>query len=110
MNAEASLAVADDTRPLRMNDVGPYAEITHRPNPRGLVIVFMPTLVATLWRAEMHKGGELTPEEVLRIRDRCNVFVTVPDAARAAEDRRGYPDLDPTNPYASWQHRKCRGV
>jgi len=108
MGPEASPTLGRAGAALQLNDVGPYAEISRRPNPRSLVIVFMPSLVATLLRAEAKKGGGLTADEVLRIRDACNVFVTVPPAARAVEQRRGYPDLDPEEPYEGWLRRGRR--
>lgn len=108
MQAEAIPVVGQGDGPLRMNDVGPFAEMCRRPNPRRLVFVFVPSLLATLWRAEGHKGADLTAEEVARIRDEANGFVTVPLAARAAEKRRGYPDLDPAVAYEEWRRRRPR--
>src|SRR5262245_57533176 len=64
MGPEASPTLEQAGAALQLNDVGPYAEISRRPNPRSLVIVFMPSLVATLLRAEAKKGGGLTADEV----------------------------------------------
>src|SRR5947208_271386 len=102
MVTEQEAVPGQDHGPVQMNDVGPYVQMSRRPNPKGLVLVFVPSLVATLRRAEASKGAALTEEEVLRIRDGCNVFGTVPLAALAVERRRGYPDLDPAAPYEGW--------
>jgi hypothetical protein len=93
----------DDTlQPLAINDTGRYVELTKRPLPEGLVLVFVPSLAAILTRAEQLKGAELTREEVFRIRDQCTMLVSTPDGAQAIEDRRGYADLDLLDPWSSW--------
>jgi hypothetical protein len=67
-----------------------------------LVLLFMPSLAALADGAEQLKGAPLTREELLRIRDRAVVLVSEPEPARAVEERRGYADMDPADPWANW--------
>jgi hypothetical protein len=89
-------------RSLTVSDTGRFADLVRRPLPEGLVLVFVPSLAAILTRARDLKGAELTRDEVVRIRDESAVLVTLPQAARAIEERRGYADLDPSEPWESW--------
>jgi hypothetical protein len=95
---------------LQVSETGRYAEVSRRPLPEGLLLVFVPSLVALLTRAEELKGGALTRDEVLRIRDASNVLVTTPPAARAIEERRGYSDLDAAEPWEGWLRLNQRGA
>jgi hypothetical protein len=90
-------------RPLKEGDHGAYGELAGRTLPEGLVLVFMPSLVALLARAEQLKGAPLTEEQVIRIRDAAQVVVTLPQPAAAVEERRGYADVAPANVWESWQ-------
>ncbi len=68
-----------------------------------LLIVPVPSLLATLLRAEKDKGSRLTESEVLSIRDKCpSIAMPVDVAAKVAEER-GYDDIDPENPWEAWQ-------
>jgi hypothetical protein len=59
-------------------------------------------MLDSVTRAKQLKGVELTREEVFRIRDQCVVLVSTPEAAQAIEKRRGYTDLDFSDPWSSW--------
>jgi hypothetical protein len=100
---------ADDTQTLRAGEGGPYAELSRRPNPDGLALLFIPSLAAVLARAEQLKGGELTRDEVDRIRDVCNVVATPEEMVAPVEERRTYEDLDPAEAYEGWQRLNGRG-
>ena len=90
-------------RPLREGEGGPYGDLAHRILPDGLVLVFMPSLAALLGHAEELTRAPLTEEQVLQIRDAAVVIVTQTQAAAAVEQSRGYADVDPMQPWESWQ-------
>src|SRR5262249_19807580 len=66
-------------RPLKAGEGGPYGELSARPLPDGLAVVFMPSLAALLDGAERIKGSPLSEEQVLRIRDAALVVVAPAD-------------------------------
>ncbi|GGS35694.1 MULTISPECIES: hypothetical protein [Actinokineospora] len=68
-----------------------------------LVIEFSPPLIALLLAAERSKGGPLTEEEVLAIRDGATCIRSPRSLAEAMAERRGYPDLDPELCWEQWQ-------
>lgn len=90
-------------RPLREGEHGCYGDLAGRALPDGLVLVFMPSLAALLEKAEQLKGAPLTEEQVIRIRDAALVVATRSQAASAVEEQRGYADVDPANPWVTWQ-------
>lgn len=69
----------------------------------------MPSLAALLTRAEELKGAPLTEDQVNRVRDMAQAVVTRADAAAATVLQRGYAEVDPTNPWASWQALRFGG-
>jgi hypothetical protein len=87
---------------LGLEDAGAFAELSGRPNPEGLVIVFTPSLAASLARAERDKGCRLTRTEVKRIRDGAPAIAVTTAQAAALQNERGYEDVDPVRPYESW--------
>ncbi len=69
----------------------------------NLLIVCVPSLVATLLNRERTKGSPLTEQEVLEIRDKASA-IAMPDYALAeVEAGRGYKDIDPENAWEEWQ-------
>lgn len=68
-----------------------------------LIPVFIPALVTLLVRAERLKGGPLTEQEVLSIRDTSACMMLRVEHAQALVDRRGYDDLDPEHAWEDWQ-------
>lgn len=88
--------------PLKAGDTGPYAEVAARALPEGLVLLFIPALVAMVTRAEQLKGAPVTREELLRIREISPVLVSEAEPAQAVEEQRGYADLDLNDPWGSW--------
>jgi hypothetical protein len=90
-------------RPLKEGDGGPYGDLMVRPLPGGLAVVFMPSLAALLDRAEQIKEAPLAEEQVLRIRDAALVVVTFADVAALTVEQRGYEEVDPADPWRSWQ-------
>ncbi|CAN5340711.1 hypothetical protein BH09SUM1_BH09SUM1_16300 [soil metagenome] len=68
-----------------------------------LLIVPVPSLVATLLRAERDKGSPLTESEVLAIRDKCPSIAMPVDVAAKVTTERGYDDIDPENAWEGWQ-------
>lgn len=79
---------------LMRNDVVPSKET---------ILVFMPSLVATLLDAERAKGAALTEFEVLEIRDNAPVIAIEPEALPEIVSERGYEDIDPENCWKDWQ-------
>lgn len=68
-----------------------------------LIIVPVPSLVATLLDRERAKGSALTEEEVLAIRDAAPSMAMPRDVAQKMAESRGYEDIDPENAWAEWQ-------
>lgn len=68
-----------------------------------ILIVHIPSLVATLLDAERKKGTQLTEAEVLEIRDTAPAVAIRPGDLPALISRRGYHDLDPENCWEEWQ-------
>lgn len=68
-----------------------------------LHIVPVPSLVATLLRAERDKGELLTESAVLEIRDKCPSVVMTDEMLDKVLARRGYDDIDPENAWEEWQ-------
>jgi hypothetical protein len=69
----------------------------------NLVIMPMPSLVATLLNKERAKGSPLTEAEVIGIRDNCPSVAVPRDIVPKIEERRGYLDIDPENCWQEWQ-------
>ncbi len=68
-----------------------------------LLIVPVPSLVATLVAEEREKGAPLTEEEVLRTRDNSPAIALYASIAKELAEERGYDDLDPENIWNEWQ-------
>lgn len=68
-----------------------------------LVIVPMPSLVATLLRKEEDKGSPLTEDEVNAIRDKAPAVAVPVSKVSAIEESRGYKDIDPDHAWAEWR-------
>lgn len=93
----------DASKPLAAGEHGRYTDLAGRPLPEGLVLLLIPSLAAILTHAEELAGRPLSRDEVLRIRDECQVVVTEVGAADAVTAARGYTDLDPADPWPGWQ-------
>jgi hypothetical protein len=68
-----------------------------------LVIMPMPSLVATLLNRERNKGSPLTEAEVIYIRDNAPSVAVPRDVVPEIEEQRGYIDIDPENCWEEWQ-------
>jgi hypothetical protein len=73
------------------------------PQDEYLHIVPVPSLVATLLRAERDKGEPLTEEEVVSIRDKCPSVAMTDEMLSKVVARRGYDDIDPERAWEEWQ-------
>lgn len=72
-------------------------------NDDDLVLEFSPPLIALLQAAERSKGGPLTEEEVLDVRDNATCIRVQRSLAEAMAQQRGYADLDPEQCWEQWQ-------
>jgi hypothetical protein len=68
-----------------------------------LVLEFTPPLLALLLAAERSKGGPLTEEEVVGVRDGATCVRLRRSTAEAMAEQRGYADLDPERCWEQWQ-------
>ncbi|MBD8879902.1 hypothetical protein IHE49_05365 [Rhodanobacter sp. 7MK24] len=68
-----------------------------------LCLVFIPALVALLYKAEQTKGAPLTEDQVIAIRDHANCVALPYSMAISGEKTRGYPDIVAENCWAEWQ-------
>jgi hypothetical protein len=96
-------------RLLKPADAGTYGELSRR---RGsgddpLVLVFLPTLMALLARAERQKGEPLTDEEILQVRDGAACSAVPRSVSDSIAQRRGYADIDPVDVCASWDRMRA---
>lgn len=71
-----------------------------------VLIIPVPSLVATLLNRERAKGSPLTRDEVIEIRDKCPCIAMTPDQLKRVEERRGYPDIDPEWAWEHWQEAR----
>ncbi|HTR41171.1 MAG TPA: hypothetical protein VMH87_06105 [Pseudomonadales bacterium] len=71
-----------------------------------LVIMPMPSLVATLLNREEAKGSPLTEAEVMEIRDNCPSVAVPVDVVPKIEAERGYKDIDPERCWEEWQEAR----
>ncbi len=75
-------------------------------NDEGLVLVFTPSLVATLLNRERAKGAPLTEEEVISIRDNARCMAVTVKMAMALDEKRGYDDIVPEDCWNEWQQAR----
>jgi hypothetical protein len=68
-----------------------------------LIILPIPSVLATLLRAEQEKGTPLTESEVIAIRDICPSIALSEQVAAEVIAKRGYDDVDLENTWESWQ-------
>lgn len=110
-----------DTAPLRPSDLAnALREEQDVPvRPRALLwndmtdvrkdqmcLVFMPPLVALLYKAESTMGGPLTEKQVLTIRDAASCIILPYDLAKAGEKERGYSDIAAEDVWNEWQRAR----
>jgi hypothetical protein len=91
---------------LRHEQSGTFAELSALPNPGGLVVVHLPSLLSWLQRAEQRKGSALSPTEVQRIRDGAPGIALRPEEVEAMKADRDYADIDPGNACEAWQESR----
>jgi hypothetical protein len=68
--------------PLAENEVGPFGELSGRPNPQGLAILTVPSFEAMLPFIERRLGRKLSPQEMEAERLKAPSIVVSQDAAR----------------------------
>lgn len=73
------------------------------PHEGNLIILPIPSLLATLLNRERAKGTPLTEEEVISIRDSCPCRVATQEQFERVRDGRGYDDIDPEDCWNDWQ-------
>lgn len=69
----------------------------------AMAMVFTPSLVSLVARAERLKGSPLTEAEVLEVRNKAVGLVMPAEASAQIVQRRGYGDLDPDKCWEQWQ-------
>jgi len=72
-------------------------------NDEQLCLVFIPALVTILLKAEKEKGGPLTEEEVISIRDSSTCMAVKFSDALKMDDERGYSDIVAEDVWNEWQ-------
>jgi len=75
-----------------------------------LVMMPMPSLIATLLNCEEAKGSPLTETEVIQIRDSCPSVAVPIDVVPKIEEERGYKDIDPERCWEEWQEARKQFV
>jgi hypothetical protein len=83
--------MATPSEPIRLWEVGPYADLMARPNPDGLVVLTVPPFETMLPFLAKKLGRELTPEEVeVKRRSAPSIVVTRQVAQNMAAQHPGY--------------------
>lgn len=88
---------------LRPEDQGTFAELSAKPNPKGLRIAHIPSLLSWLQRAERQKGSPLSPLEVERVCGMAPAIALRPEQLDAMRAERDYEDIAPDDAWAQWQ-------
>lgn len=83
-------------------DAGSWAELSGKPNPYDLRIVFTPSLASTLFNARESKGKQLSRTEVGRILESVPAIAVTAEQAAALQADRGYEDVDPARAWEHW--------
>jgi hypothetical protein len=99
----ARMTMAEPAVPLKELDVGSYAELAARTNPKKLNLVAIPSLASTLIAAETKKGSPLTRPEVELIRDNATVIASSQAPSDSIQGSRGYADIDIADCWNQWQ-------
>jgi hypothetical protein len=76
----------------------------------NLLIVPVPSLIATLLNKERAKGSPLSETEVLEIRDQCPSIAMTKDQYEKICESRGYLDIDPENAWDEWAVQRTRFI
>ncbi len=77
--------------PIRLNEVGAYADLMARPNPDGLVVLTVPPFESLLPYLVQRLGRELSPDEIEAERRKAPSIVVTKDVAEkmaSARNRR----------------------
>lgn len=69
----------------------------------AMAMVFTPSLVSLIARAERLKGSPLTEAEALEVRNKAIGLVMPAEASAHIAQRRGYVDLDPDQCWEQWR-------
>ena len=76
------LGMPQSNEPLRENEVGPFGELSQRPNPAGLAILQIPPFESMLPFIEKRLGRKLSANEVEIERAKAPSIVMTQEAAR----------------------------
>lgn len=104
----AGAPLASTMAPLSAMEVGTYADMSARPNPKHYAILAVPSFAAILLSEEKKQGTPLTRREVEALRDKMSVMTVPADAAKEAEAMRGYKDIDPNRAWEEWQRLRTQ--
>jgi hypothetical protein len=105
----SGVGMATDGGDLRIGDIGAYAALVARPNPKGYMVAPIPSLVSVLIAAEQRKGSPLSEVEVLSIRDNAGSMV-LPDKGELLVEDRGYADIDPNRCWQEWSEFRAKSL
>jgi hypothetical protein len=71
-----------------------------------LIIIPVPSLIATLISGENRKGSPLTENEVNEIRNNCPSIAMTIDQYNKVSEARGYHDINPEQAWKQWSDYK----
>ena len=86
--------VTDDGT-LRESQVGTFDELTKRPNPEGLVLVFVPSFEELIQLQQQHLGRELDDTEIETLRQKAAVIALRQEMAEKLKQQKS--DRDTAN-------------
>lgn len=57
-------SMSEPLKPIQLNEVGSYGDLTSRPNPNGLVVLTVPDFDAMVPFIEQERGHKLSADEI----------------------------------------------
>ncbi|MGB9097661.1 hypothetical protein [Erwinia sp.] len=75
-----------------------------------MAVLFIPSLISLLVKAETQKGSGLTQQEVEHIRENATCISVPDDLVRGMDPSRGYRDIDPSRCWEAWLDYRSPGL
>lgn len=80
--------MSEPLKPIQLNEVGSYGDLTSRPNPNGLVVLTVPDFHVMLPFIEKERGHKLSAEEIETEHQRApSIVLTKEQAEKMAASR-----------------------
>lgn len=81
-------SMSEPLKPIQLNEVGSYGELTSRPNPSGLVVLTVPDFETMLPFIEKERGHKLSVDDIKAEHQRApSIVLTKEQAEKMAAAR-----------------------